>query len=299
MVYIPVLAIVFGIVGTISLHLAKAFQRQGIDALKLKTDVEKRGKKSVIWTIGFILNNLVTVFAILAAMFGPASLYTAVFGLGLVVLLIYAQRVLHEQITRREIIGAVLIIIGTLGIGIVSIFYTTESPVVIYDTFFVSLWIVFPIVIGLVIVGYRTKKLTLTIMLFAPMGAMISAIGQNLMYVGNLGGGFYPAPMILAPLYVLGLLGGSISFVVSQIAFARGADASKYVSLYNGFYFVTPFIYELFIFILTPVDLMGFLIKIPFIAIVLLGIYFVIGILVRTMKKSEIPEEGSEKPEEK
>ena len=298
MPYIPILAIIFGIIGTISLHLAKAFTRQGIDAFKIKTDVEKRRKKSVIWTIGFILNNLVTVFGILAAMFGPASLYTAVFGLGLVVLLVYAQKVLHEKITSREILGAGLIIIGTLGIGIVSIFYTTESPIILYDAFFLSLWIVFPLVIGLVIVGYISKKLSLTIMLFAPMGAMISAIGANLMYVGNLGGGFHPNPVILAPIYVLGLLGGMISFVVSQIAFARGADASKYVPLFNSFYFITPFIYELFIFVLTPIDLIGLFLKIPFILIVLLGIYFIVGILVRTMKKPEIPKEVTEKLEE-
>ncbi len=216
-------------------------------------------------------------------MFGPAAIYNSVYGIGLVVLLIYAYYVLNESITRRELLGAVLIIIGTVAVGMVGIFYTTEEPVILYPNFFTSLYILLPIATLLIIVGYKYKKLTL--LLFAPMGGMLSAMGTDFLYIGNLDGGFAPNPSIMIPIYVVGLLLGTVSFLLSQVAFYRGADASKYVPFYNALFIMTPFIYELFIFQITPTDLTGFLIKLPFICIILLGIYFIIGILIKTIKK--------------
>lgn len=288
MVYLPILALIMGICGTTSLHLAKAMTRQGIDALKIRTDIEERGKKGTIWTIGFILNNIVTVFGIIAGWFGPASLYSAPFGIGLVILLLYAYYILKEKITKRDLIGAALIIMGTVGIGMVKLFYTMDQPTIIYPNFYLSIWIMVPLGITLVIIGYISKNLTLTIILFASTGGMLSVMGQNWQYAGNLLGGFYPHPFILAPVYIIGLIMGTISFLISQVAFARGADASKYVPIFNGAFFITPFIYEMFIFVISGTELIAFFLSLPFIVIVLIGIYFLVGMLVRTIKNPEI-----------
>ncbi len=288
---IPALTLLFGLLATTSLHLAKAFTRQGIDTFKLKAEVEKRKKKSAIWIIGFILNNIVTVFGVIGVMFGPATIYNSVFGIGLVVLLVYAHYVMHERISQRELLGAILIVIGTMGIGIVAIFYSNEAPTILYNNFYTSLYIIFPVVIILTLIGYKTKQLILTIILFASMGGALSAIGGDMMYVGNLDGGFAPYPSILLPMYIIGLILGGISFLFSQIAFYRGADVSKYVPIYNGLVFITPFIYELFIFNVTIVELTGLLIKIPFIALVVLGMYYIIGILIKTTKSQAAPVE--------
>lgn len=184
-------------------------------------------------------------------------------------------------------IGAFLIIIGTVGIGIVKIFYTIEQPTIIYSNFYLSIWIMVPLGITLIIIGYFSKNLTVTVILFASMGGMISVMGQNFQNVGNLLGGFYPYPVLLVPIYVIRLLMGFISFLISQVAFARGADASKYVPIFNASFFITPFIYEMFIFVIEAVEIAAFLLSIPFIITVLVGIYFLVEMLIRTIKKPD------------
>ncbi|MHA1358482.1 MAG: hypothetical protein ACTSRC_10230 [Candidatus Helarchaeota archaeon] len=280
---IPFVTLLFGLLGTISLHLAKAFTRQGIDTFKFKEQVEERKKKSVIWIVGFVLNNIVTVFVIIGVMFGPAAIYNSVYGVGLVVLLFYAYYIMNENISSRELLGAILIIIGTVGIGILGIFYSTDAPTILYNNFYTSIFIILPIFGIIIAIGYKFRHLT--IILFASVGGTLSAVGSDFMYIGNIDGGFAPNPTVLLPVYVLGLLLGTVSFFLSQIAFYREAEASKYVSIFNGLSFLTPFIYELFIFQFDSTDLTGLLVKIPFIILVLIGIYFIIGILIKTIKK--------------
>ncbi len=279
---IPALTLLFGLLATTSLHLARALTRQGIDTFKLKANVEKRKKKSAIWMIGFTLNNIVTVFMILGLMFGPATIYNSVFGLGLIVLLLYAYYIMDEKISRREILGAALITIGTVGIGIIAIFYSTETPTILYDSFFTSIYILLPITAIIIVIGYIYHKFTL--ILFAPISGIIAAIGSDLMYVGNLDGGFSPYPSILLPIYVIGGALGVVSFLLSQLAFYRGAHASIFVPLFNGLYIFTPFVYEIFIFEVKHTDFIAFFVKLPFLILVFLGIYFIVGILIKTMK---------------
>jgi len=230
---------------------------------------------------------IVTVFGILGAMFGPPSIYNSVFGLGLIILLIYAHYIMNEVISRRELLGAALIIVGTLGIGMVSIFYT-ETPTILYPSFFTSLYFLFPFFAIMIVIGYKFRQLTL--ILFASTGGMLGATGNAFLYVGNIDGGFAPDPSIFIPIYIVGLLLGGVGFLLSQIAFYRGSDASQYVPIYNGLFFMTPFIYELFIFEITSSSAFWFVVKLPFLALILLGIYFIIGILVKTLKKPETPE---------
>lgn len=283
--YIPALTILFGILGTISYHLAKAFQKQGIESLKLRSKVEKRGKKSAIYIIGFILNNALAGFQFLALQFGEMSLYSSVFGLGLVALMLYSHYILKEQITKRELLGAVLIIIGTVGIGIISIFYSLVEPTVIFENFIISLYILAPVSAFVIIIGYKFNNLTLV--LFSVIGGIISAVGGSFMYIGNATGGFQPYVIFCVIIFVLGFILGFVSFLLSQIAFARGAATSRYVPIYNALFFLTPFIYELSIFVIDWNDLIGFLFKIPFIILVIIGLYFIVGILISTLKKPE------------
>jgi drug/metabolite transporter (DMT)-like permease len=58
----------------------------------------------------------------IAPLGGTPALYTSMFGIGLVALLVYSSTIMKEAITRLEVIGALLIVLGTLTIGSEGIF---------------------------------------------------------------------------------------------------------------------------------------------------------------------------------
>jgi len=110
-------AILLGILSTVQMHLAKALERQGIEALNQirdrirKTDepVEKDIRKPIIYTIGVILHNTGFIYPLLAQRYAPPAVFTSMLGVGLVVLMLYAWRVLREPITREIAGGSVAI----------------------------------------------------------------------------------------------------------------------------------------------------------------------------------------------
>ena len=123
--------ILLGILETTQIHLAKALERQGIevfDQIRAKltrggATVEGGARKPLIYVVGLILNNTTWFYALfIAPLGGTPALYTSMFGIGLVALLVYSSQVMREKITRHEIVGASLIILGTLTIGVESIF---------------------------------------------------------------------------------------------------------------------------------------------------------------------------------
>jgi len=107
------LVILLGVISTIQTHLAKALERQGIDVFEqVKARLQRNGnkiagciRKPVIYTIGFILNHTVFIWAILAQPYGPPALFTSMFGVGLVFMLLYAIMVMKEKIAPVEIWG--------------------------------------------------------------------------------------------------------------------------------------------------------------------------------------------------
>ncbi len=124
----------WGIVSTVLLHISKAMERQGIEIFdqiraKIKNsgaNIEGGAKKPTIYIVGLIINNLTIIWMMLATSSGaPASFFTSVFGIGLIALMIYSSRILHEPIQKIEIIGAIILVLGTLIIGI-ELIYTPQ-----------------------------------------------------------------------------------------------------------------------------------------------------------------------------
>ena len=82
------LGILFGIINTLILHLAKAMERHGIETFSKDKTLKEKGKKPTIYVIGFILNNTVFVWQIIGINFASATVFSSVFGLGLILLMI-------------------------------------------------------------------------------------------------------------------------------------------------------------------------------------------------------------------
>ncbi len=252
---LPALSLLFGIISTTVLHIAKAMERQGIeifDQLKARLTrqnlpEEAKGlKKPAIYLVGFVLNNLTMLWIMLSNMFGPAYLFTNMFGLGLVALMIYSAKLLKEPIQRIEYGGAALIIGGSMVIAIETIF--ARDPALNYSTMDVTLtWVVIAVFMGifgaLLVFSIKTHKgVGVLFGLFAGgcggLDPILKGIGQQL------GGfsGFLPSTpegwIAFLPSFVV----SSLAFWVTQWGFARKAQASVLVPCYNSCYIVLPII---------------------------------------------------------
>jgi len=166
MANIPILAMLFGLILTVQLHIAKAMEKQGIEIFdqikaRLKREESPVGtkKKPFVYTVGMILHNTVFIWQILGTSYGLASHVTSMFGIGLVALMLYSSKILKEDITRRKYIGASILIIGTVIIGIENL---NQSPLerASINTSVALILIVLFIIVGsvLVILALTQKK---------------------------------------------------------------------------------------------------------------------------------------------
>ncbi|HDZ18541.1 MAG TPA: hypothetical protein ENH75_09635 [archaeon] len=137
------LGLLFGIIATLISHLSKGFQKRGIEIFDRDKSFKEKGKKPLIYIIGLILNYSIVIWQVIALQFSSAAVFTSVFGLGLIVILVYSHYILHEKITRKELEGSILIIFGTTFIGIIQLFEPINAEVISYFRFYLMLIILF------------------------------------------------------------------------------------------------------------------------------------------------------------
>ncbi len=106
------IGLIIGIIANISLYLGKGLQKLGLEGFKEEKTVKT--KKSGIWIFGTILTSIAMFIQWTALLFTPINLIAPLEGIGLIVLLLFSFYVLKEKITSIEIMGVMLIIIGTI-----------------------------------------------------------------------------------------------------------------------------------------------------------------------------------------
>ncbi len=248
----------FGIISTVLLHIAKAMERQGIeifDQIKAKLtrqdvpEAAKGLKKPTIYLVGFVLNNLTFLWMMLANMFGPSYLFTNMFGLGLIALMLYSAKILREPIQKVEYWGAAVIIAGSLILAIETIF--ARDPLINYSTMNLGMaWIVIAVFMGifggLLVFSIKTRKgVGVLFGLFAGgcggLDPILKGIGQQ---IGGFSG-FLPSTPEGWIAFLPSFIVSTLAFWVTQWGFARKARASVLVPCYNSCYIVLPIILNL------------------------------------------------------
>jgi drug/metabolite transporter (DMT)-like permease len=282
-VYNPGLVILFGLLTTIQLHIAKAMERQGIeifDQLRAKLkgtpteDPAKQGiKKPAIYIIGLILNNTTIVYTLAAQLYGPPALYTSTFGVGLVALMAYSHFVLHESISKREWWGSILIVVGTIIIGIEGTCRPAYDISQISVGFAATLLLIFSIAAGIAMgIAYLKNHPLMTGLVFGfvagafgGLDAVYKNIAQNLSGTPTL----LPQSGLAWVFFVISFIIAGLAFIFTQWGFARQARASILVPAYNCMYILVPMIFQL---ILIP-EFVLFLSSYIGIGLVLIGIW--------------------------
>ncbi|MEX2680512.1 MAG: hypothetical protein Q6373_002860 [Candidatus Sigynarchaeota archaeon] len=155
--------IVFGLAMAGTLNLGKALQKQGIQLFqKEKMAGNARAKKGVIWLVGISFSAVQPVFQIVAQTIlgAPATVYSAMMGLGIVVVIVYAYKVLKEPIGMYELAGAVMIVGGTFLFGIASIFWERPTTrTMTWYNFVMSMITIGAIFAAIILYTARTKRL--------------------------------------------------------------------------------------------------------------------------------------------
>jgi drug/metabolite transporter (DMT)-like permease len=243
------LGLLFGIISTSVLHLAKAMERHGIEVFSRKKSFKQKGKKPMIYIIGFILNNTIMVWQIIGMTFASAAVFSSVFGLGLIILMIYSHYILKEEIQQIELIGAIFILIGTTSSGIFYIFEKNPpNQTVNYINFYVLLATIF--LIFFLLVTFSLKTHIGIAVIFGIVAGTLGGIDNIFKRLGLTTGNFIEAfagVFRLEPLsfiFLLSFLIGFLAFFFTQLGFAKGADASKLVPMYNSLYIISPIVIE-------------------------------------------------------
>ncbi|MCX7855583.1 MAG: hypothetical protein N2556_06375 [Anaerolineae bacterium] len=251
------LVITLGIISSIQVHLAKALERQGIEALEqIKARLQKSGqpvegglKKPVIYTIGVALNNTLFIWSVTAQPYGPPALFSSMFGVGLAFLMVYAATVMKERVGPREIFGAAAIVPGTLVIG-----YENISQGATLDRFTMNLplflaamgvWVTLSLLF--ISAASRSRNLRLIAAAFGQLAGGLGSLEPFLKGVGqNYGGpsGILPSNAIGGAIFASSFVIGFLAFLVTQIGFAKKAPASLLVPVYNAAYIGLPILWQ-------------------------------------------------------
>jgi drug/metabolite transporter (DMT)-like permease len=255
-----VLVILLGVASTTQNHMAKALERQGIavlDVIKARfsrggaRDVDQRaaaGGPALVYVIGLTLNHTVFVYHLLVApLGGTTALYTSMYGVGLVVLLIYSTRVMKERLSQRELAGVVGILGGTLVIGIDGI---SRPALDMYQMdmngTLTALAVLLVASVALLVSGLRIGSPRGIGLTFGLCAGALGTLDPFLKGVSQTSGGgrFTPGSAIGWVLLVSSFLIGELAFLITQWGFYRRARANLLVPALNSSYIGVPVVLQ-------------------------------------------------------
>ena len=244
--------IVFGIIASSTLNLGKAMQKQGIEMF----DRSKpgRAKKSSIWVAGATLSFIQPVFQITSqtVLGASATVFTAMMGTGILVLLAYSWKVIGEPANRFEIVGSLLIIAGTLVFGVTSLFLpANERPAPDIGTLAIVLAITGILFGTLLSVTIKTKR---------SWGLSWGLVGGSMLGIdiifkslasetGGIDLGM--ASGFTSPFFYLSIPFGFCAFAFTQIGYTR-AKAITVVPTFTAFYMLLPLVVESLVYVTWP-----------------------------------------------
>lgn len=250
------LLLLLGIAASTQNHLAKALERQGIDALRQLgahlggKEAAPTGRKPLIYTLGLTLNHTTFLYHLLITpLGGNAALYTGMYGVGLAALLAYSRWVLREESTRRELGGALLILAGTLAAGLAGLSGPVRSMAgVDPQALFTTLGVLFLLVGFLARYGQRGPSSVSAGVAFGLAAGICGSLDPFLKSVGQAAGGagkFLPGAAEGWLFLAFSFLIGEAAVVITQWGYLRGARANLLAPALNCSYIATPVLLQL------------------------------------------------------
>ena len=282
------IAMIYGIIGSVLFNISRGMQRQGIEAVaslfpgrKGRGEGERHprsAKNITLYATGFVLNNSLGFFAILANRYAPSSYFTSMFGLGIIALMLYARFVLKEPLHPFQYAGAAVLILGTLILGYDGIIREKLTMASInLPVAGIVIGASLLLVIVILIYAHWTRSLLVLGAVYGLVSGFVASLDPILKGIGqNLGQGerFLPSRSLGWIIFLVSFIFATLSFVASQWIFSRGARVSVLVPSQNFAYIVFPII-------LQAVALPGFNVS----GLTVLGLFItILGIVVMQAK---------------
>ncbi len=244
-----VIASLIGIVATTQIHIAKGLQRYGIEGLRASSQrvVSKARKRRLLYVTGIILNNLGFLWALLANLYAPTAYYTATFGFGLVVMMLFSEFVLREPVSKFQHVGALTIAVGTIliggGRGNVEVPPMQEIILERVGFFTIAYFVILLVLIVLSLKYKYQKPIGMVFGLFTGGAAAFDPIFKG---IGQQFGDemrFIPHSLEGWTFFGGSFLFGLLAFSFTQLGFYKHARASTLVAFHNVALILVPIIF--------------------------------------------------------
>ena len=252
-------ALLFGVIGTVLFHLGKGMQKRGIGfiramGVRISTGSAPRSmtradpRRGWIYVTGIMLNNSLVVWIILANRYAPPSYFASVFGLGIIALVLYARFFLEETITPINYAGMMLLVSGTVVLGMESmrrgILTMADVNITALLIFIAVYLIVSMLCILMVFRTTRSYPLGIAFGLFTGGAASLDPVLKGV--AQHYGGipGFVPSTTEGWILFILSFLFATVSFLATQWGFVKNSPASIQVPVGSSVYVCFPILIQ-------------------------------------------------------
>ena len=251
----------FGALGALALNVGKGVQKWKIMVLGKGWAMFSAPYRRdfFIWLIGMGMTTSANVFFAIALKYtDKTSLVSAMNGLGLIGLVIFAWLVIKEHIGWRELGGAGLVI---LGITIMGYFDKPLGGSQVYSAsnFTISLIILLIIFTPLVVFSLYTKRLHG--FTFGALAGSLIGVAMILADMGLVKSGESISGMLTNQYAYLALISATVALALTQLAFWR-STAMIVVPTINSFLVFAPVVIEYFTFgtMLLPIQYLAVLV---------------------------------------
>ena len=122
------LGLFIGISAYIILYLGKGIQKYAIDGSRIYKLIKKKTYR--IWIFGTLLTTVYFFLEWVSLIFAPINIIAPLGGIGLLFMLPFSYFVLHEEVYNIQIIGSLLIILGT---ALITIFNPNSGVIYLED----------------------------------------------------------------------------------------------------------------------------------------------------------------------
>lgn len=136
-----------GIIAYTLLYLGKGIQKYSIEGLK----EEKSLKNTMIWTFGTVLTTSYMFIQWIALLFAPINIIAPLDAFGLIILIVFSYYILKERIIKIEIVGILLISLGTI---MLTLFNNNPSDIQLNDFSPQAFTIIFSLIVSVELVTF-------------------------------------------------------------------------------------------------------------------------------------------------